>query len=276
MGISYYASGAITLHPSPSCYLWNVPNLFDSPRMAEGYARSRPAVHPHVVRLVAQHLSLTRPLPAALDIGCGAGLSTAPLLPLAGTVAGIEPAFAMLQWARQTIPQAHFASASAEALPFPASAFDLITAAGSLNWSDLSLVLPEIRRALKHSGTFVLYDFGQGRDVAGSSRLGMWDDEFKRRYPSPPALTIAPGDLDSGRHGLRLLRDEGFAIPLPLEATFYLEYALTETNVAEAIRNGAEEREIRSWCAETLRDVFRERPLDVVFKGFAAYYQRAD
>lgn len=243
--------------------------------MAEGYARSRPPVHPHVVKLIAQHLAPAAPYAYALDIGCGAGLSTAPLLPLARCVVGIEPSLAMLRWARRHIPAALFASGSSEALPVQTASMDLITAAGSLNWSDLDLVFPEIRRVLKPSGRFVLYDFGQGREMDGSSRLAQWEDEFKRRYPSPPAITIVPSVLNTAPYGLKLEDEEPFSIGITLAEDFYLEYALTETNVAAAIHNGADMTAIRDWCATTLRDVFQGAPQTVTFNGFVAYYSAA-
>lgn len=243
--------------------------------MAEGYARSRPPVHPHVIQRIERYLTLDRRIERALDIGCGAGLSTAPLLSFAHQVIGIEPALTMLKWASRTVPGAAFVAASAEAIPFPAATFDLISSAGSLNWSDLRLVLPEIRRVMTNSGTFVLYDYGQGRDIGGSSRLARWDDEFKRRYPSPPALTIVPAQLDTARHGLRLVHEEPFDVTISLTESFYLEYALTETNVAEAVSNGANETAIRRWCADTLNDVFQGSPQNVVFRGFIAFYKAA-
>jgi hypothetical protein len=45
--------------------------------MAAGYAFSRPAVQPHIISRIREDLRLEGPVGRALDIGCGAGLSTA-------------------------------------------------------------------------------------------------------------------------------------------------------------------------------------------------------
>ena len=58
-------------------------NVYASTRLARLYAYCRPPVHREVVALVERHLRASGwpppggPAPRALDIGCGAGLSTA-------------------------------------------------------------------------------------------------------------------------------------------------------------------------------------------------------
>ena len=81
-------------------------NPFATANMAEGYAKSRPAVHAHILARAYHLLQLNGLYSTALDVGCGAGISTKPLLPLARHCIGIEPAESMLQWATQTAPGA--------------------------------------------------------------------------------------------------------------------------------------------------------------------------
>ena len=237
--------------------------------MAAGYARSRPAVHPHVILIVQQRLGITRRLPRALDIGCGAGLSTKPLLTLAEQVTGVEPVETMARLAPTVVPNASFALAAAEHLPVRSHSMDLVTAAGSLNYADPARVLPELRRVLSPSGILVIYDFARAHT---SSPLTAWDEEFIRRYPYPPCREIDPETLSTAPYGLNLTHHEPFEVSLSLAPDFYLEYVLTETNVAEAIRDGTPESEIRIWCQQTLAPVFHGASLDVPFAGYIAAY----
>jgi SAM-dependent methyltransferase len=69
-----------------------MPNPFASPAMAAGYAKSRPAVHPHIIERVRAFLGATAPLHRGLDVGCGAGLSTRALQGLAAQCVGLDPA----------------------------------------------------------------------------------------------------------------------------------------------------------------------------------------
>src|SRR5512139_2368524 len=109
-------------------------NIYQSARMAAGYAFSRPPVHPRIIERIRRDLRIERPLARALDIGCGAGRSTAALEPIARHVVGLEPVRGMLAHRRAVAPRASFVVARAEQIPLAAGAFDIVTAAGALNY----------------------------------------------------------------------------------------------------------------------------------------------
>ncbi|MBI2684850.1 MAG: methyltransferase domain-containing protein [Acidobacteria bacterium] len=248
--------------------------LFASPTLAAGYARSRPAVHPRVLRRVRGHLGISERVDCAVDIGCGAGLSTRPLTELARTALGIEPLEPMLGWTREVAPDSHFAVGRAEEIPVRDGAADLMTAAGSLNYADLNRFFPEARRVLGSSGTLVVYDFSQGRRLVDSPALEEWFDRFVKRYPAPPfsGRPLTPDALAPLAHGFRPAGSEWYEETLLLDHSFYVDYAMTETNVASAVRAGVDEDEIRGWCRETLAPVFGTTPRHVVFTGYIAYF----
>jgi ubiquinone/menaquinone biosynthesis C-methylase UbiE len=110
-------------------------NPFGTDEMAAGYANSRPPVHPRILERVRPHLPA--PVRRALDVGCGAGLSTRALHGIAEHRIGMDPAEPMLQWTAAVAPGAKFIVGAAEALPFANGSVDLITAAGSLNYVNL-------------------------------------------------------------------------------------------------------------------------------------------
>ena len=247
-------------------------NPFETTTMNSGYARNRPPLHGVIVRRAAALLSASGKYRRALDIGCGAGLSTAPLSAVAEQVIGIEPAESMLRWVSEIAPGARFIAARSEDLPLRAGCCDLITAAGSLNYVDLDMFFPEAARVLAADGVLVVYDFSQGRSFPDSSALDEWFEEFIRRYPPPPAEAreLSPGILSRFDSGFQVVRDEVFEIPQLLTPEFYVEYALTETNVAFAIRNGHTPDSIRAWLVSTLLSAFGGRARDVLFRGYIA------
>lgn len=245
--------------------------------MAAGYAVSRPPMHPRIMARVAETLGLAGRVERALDVGCGAGLSTAPLGRLARHSIGIEPLEAMLRWAGTTAPGASFAAGRAEALPIRSDSIDLITAAGSLNYADLERSFAEAARVLRPDGVLVVYDFSQGRSFPDSPLLDEWYAGFVRRYPKPTDAgrqELDPEILAARGSGFRLSGHEGFEIGLVLGPAFYLNYAMTEANVAHAVRNGTPEGEIRRWCADTLAPVFEDREKEVLFRGYIAYMKK--
>jgi ubiquinone/menaquinone biosynthesis C-methylase UbiE len=67
-------------------------------------------------------------------------------------------------------PNALFLVGRAERLPFSAGAFDLM-AAGSLNYADVDLFLPEAARVLAPGDVLLIYDFSAGRRVRGDHQL---------------------------------------------------------------------------------------------------------
>ena len=242
-------------------------DLFASVEMALGYARSRPPLH---ALILERACAPSAPAGRALDLGCGSGLSTAPLLRYARHVTGLDPNVKMLRVAAGVAPGAAYVAAAAEEMPFPEGCFDLVAAAGSLNFTDFDRSFPEVRRVLAPSGRLLIYDFAMGCEFPDSEALAAWHDEFKRRYPSPPARAIDPPSLDVAPYGLRLDLHDPFTLSLTLPPAFYLDYAMTETNVSSAIAAGTPEAVIRHWCETTLAPVFDARPREVLFRGYAA------
>ncbi len=90
-------------------------NPFGTAEMAAGYAKARPPVHEKVLGMVRGRMGAVG---RALDVGCGAGLSTKPLTGWCGECTGLEPAIAMLPYAAAAVPGARFVGGQAEALPF--------------------------------------------------------------------------------------------------------------------------------------------------------------
>ena len=107
---------------------------------------------------------------------------------------GVEPAVEMLQWARRVAPGAHFLSARSESLPFRDGSFDLITAAGSLNYADPAAAFPELRRVLTASGSLVVYDFAQV--------------DFRYERPPDGSRPLSPEILGQVQTAFRVARAE--------------------------------------------------------------------
>lgn len=243
-------------------------SVYDSERLAAGYAFDRPPVHGRILRSAGLRGRAHR----ALDIGCGAGVSTGALVPLAERIVGVEPVAAMLAHHRSVAPGAEFVIGSAECLPFAAHSFDLVTAAGSLNYRHLPSALAGIARVLASRGTFLLYDFSNGRRSATGDTLARWFAEFERRYPWPGGWRpLDPRVLPLAGHGLRLAGYEDFDMHLPMTLDAYLRYVLSEVNVDSSVASGLSTAdEARDWCRATLEPVFAHGDVTVVIPGYLA------
>ena len=248
--------------------------IYDSPRLAAGYAYGRPPVHQHIIQSARDYLRLAGRLQRVLDVGCGAGLSTVALEPISQIVVGLEPVGTMLKHCRSIAPNALFLVGRAETLPFEAEVFDLITAAGSLNYADLDLFFRNTAQVLKPGGLLIIYDFSGGRHMPGDRRLYEWFAKFESRYPSRPNYNFDVRNLDYRRFGLRLEAYKEMQISVPMTLNEYLSYALSETRVELAITRGEPPSKIQAWCQHTLRDMFDDTPRDVLFNAYAAFVRR--
>jgi len=249
-------------------------NPFGDADMAAGYAASRPPVHPRVIALLSEWIE-ARPVRVAVDVGCGAGLSTRPLLNLARTCIGFDPAETMVHAARRVVPQATFLAAGGEAMPLARGSVDLLAAAGSLNYArDLDAVWDEALRVLTPDGIFAIYDFSAARSFADrdDEALDVWFDAFVQRYPKPvsQAIPLSPAILADRADGFDVTRGEAFELALELTPEFYVAYMLTETSVQQATRAGTPLEAVRDWCTTTLVPVFGGRPRSVLFRGYLA------
>lgn len=132
-------------------------------RGAEAYANY---MVPHLFEPWARDL-LRRagPLPGEriLDAACGTGTVARAVLPLVGPegrVTGADPNREMLAMARTTVPAeapVEWREASAESLPFPDAAFDLVLCQEGLQFfSDRPAAVREFRRVLAPGGRLAL------------------------------------------------------------------------------------------------------------------------
>lgn len=249
-------------------------SVYDSPRIARGYAFDRPPVHPHIIRAIRDRLQLEAPVHCALDVGCGAGRSTAALEPLADRVIGLEPAPGMLAHSRVVAPAAAFVVGRAENLPFLPGTFDLVTAAGSLNYVDLDAFLPELARVLAPGGVMAVYDFSKGSRFRDDGRLDAWYAAFEERYPPKPGYELDVTAIEYARRGLRLDSYEAFDVAVPMSLATYVPYVMSETGVEMALSRGEAEEEIRAWCETTLAAVFNDASPDVLFEAYVACVRR--
>ena len=65
------------------------------------------------------------------------------------------------------------------------------------------------------------------------------------------------------------------ATKLPDRLDAYARYAMSETNVEQAIAGGERQEDVRAWCRDTLGVFFGDQPREILFDGCVAYIRRA-
>ncbi|HEV7962399.1 MAG TPA: hypothetical protein VGP57_07670 [Actinoplanes sp.] len=102
--------------------------------------------------------------------------------------------------------------------------------------------------------------------------MATWFESFEQRFPWPPGWQpLFVRELPLASCGLRLRDYADVEVRLPMTCDAYLRYAVHEVNVDSALTRGAHsEQEAHDWCRRTLRQVFEEGELTVVFRGYLA------
>ena len=131
---------------------------------------------------------------AWLDVGCGTGALSLPVLATAdpAAVLGLDPSAGFVAHARARLagPRARFAVADARALPLAAARFDVTVSGLVLNFvPDPATALAEMTRVTRAGGRVAAYVW----DYAGRMEL------MRRFWEAAAALDPAAASLDEGR-----------------------------------------------------------------------------
>ncbi len=130
-------------------------------RLWAGYVRETLDLLASVARI--------RPGERVLDVGCGTGTFARRLVSADVQVAitGVDMSAGMLAEARRKAagaPNVRFVQASAEALPFPDAAFDVVVSSSALHYvPDPAQAVCEMARVLRPGGRLALLDWDRGR-----------------------------------------------------------------------------------------------------------------
>jgi ubiquinone/menaquinone biosynthesis C-methylase UbiE len=102
-----------------------------------------------------------------LDLGCGVGNSTEPLIKMArklgikASVVGCDPDVKMLREAKKSAKKNNlpieYISGSAEKLPFESQKFDLVTSGLAFHWFATRKAMKEVRRTIKKKGVYLIF-----------------------------------------------------------------------------------------------------------------------
>ncbi len=124
-------------------------------KKSETYMRGRPDYPAEVDDWLRGDLGMG-PSSAVLDLGSGTGIFTRRLLDTRARVIAVEPVPEMLEKLTRALPEAETKIGSAEDIPLPDGAVDVVICAQSFHWFATAGALAEIHRVLKPGGVLGL------------------------------------------------------------------------------------------------------------------------
>lgn len=178
--------------------------------------------------------------PAAkiLDVGCGTGLGSGPLVENNYHVTGVDISMPMLERARERYPEARFVEGSALQLPFDRETFDLAISAQAFHHFDRTVAMRELLRVLKPNGIVAIW----WKYLMSDDPVKIARDDVTRAMgvePVPSGLTGGFKEFYAAPLREHTLRVVPWRVAQPLSQ--YMEYERSRANVRAALGSRADE-----------------------------------
>ena len=133
---------------------------FDFQRVAQGY-KKRPFLHKQVIERFQKEVT-GQTFSHGLDVGCGAGLSSKALKLICSHVTGADISPEMIRVAGEVCGDSKgydFIVSRAEEIPDTIQKYDIVTAAGVIQWVERESFLQNLRSIMEEQGYVLIYDF---------------------------------------------------------------------------------------------------------------------
>jgi ubiquinone/menaquinone biosynthesis C-methylase UbiE len=227
--------------------------------IAERYDTGRPQLHGLALNAFSKEIGLKHKWNRVLDIACGTGHSSVPLLGLSNRVVGIDVSESMIQIAKRNQTDIDFIVSSAERLPSGLGTFNAIFIANGFHWINKQELLGSIKDSLSFNGWFVIYGLGAPRTMLGNPNYDNWyKNDYLKRYPKPITLggsfsqfVSASGGVLSSYSSINIVHNMALSC-LELQAMI-----TSQSNIHQALDNGlASIEEIDSYFESVLPTFF--------------------
>lgn len=249
---------------------------FDSNRIAEGYMK-RPWLHKIVMDKIKYDLDIPENYryKNGLDVGCGAGLSTKALRLICEKVTGTDIAESMIRACKEIYlgdRSYNFYVAKAEETLIPEVKYDIVTAAGCVNWVDEKHFMENMKEVTEDGAVIVIYDFGITDKMVENNEYTVWyQNEYLERFPKPPRKENKWTEQDLV-DGFIMEKQTEYEMNYSFNIDNYVDFMMIQSNVNSKIESGERsETDIRKWMKASLEPIFGESDRELVFYGYSWY-----
>lgn len=244
-------------------------SYFITTAVSKGYAKNRPYFHPEVIKRIKYYLGLKNKFQRALDVGCGAGLSTLALKEITESIIGVDSSEVMIDSAIKD-ERIEYYNYPAEFLPFDQE-FELITLAGSINWIDRVKFFREAKMILSHEGFVVVYDNTIVGIMEEDSHFENWyQGVYLKKFPKPPRDESPMTTEEARRYGFEFVHSETYSNRVKFSRDRFIDYLFTQSEITVALEN-EEAANIRDWLISSVEPFFESQERTLIFGGYIWY-----
>lgn len=249
---------------------------FDFERIAQGYAKDRPWLHPQVMERLREDLQIKDNFHNGLDVGCGAGLSTKALKLICDKVTGTDISEEMIKVCKVLYPESEyiFEQSAAEATIAEVNTFDIVTAAGVINWVDEEKFLHSLHKVMCDKGLLCIYDFWISDRMKNNEAYTKWyQEKYLKTFPKPPRKEYTWTDANL-IDGFRILKQVQYQLTHEFDKDSFIRFMMIQSNVNAQIDAGQKRvEEVKEWFEDTLRDVWASEKHTLIFEGYSWYIE---
>lgn len=249
---------------------------FDSKRIAEGYAK-RPWLHQFVMEQIKKDCEVKHEFKNGLDVGCGAGLSTKALKLLCDKVTGTDISEEMIAVCRELYKDSAFSfyAAPAEETVKASEQYDIVTAAGVINWVDRERFLNNLQEVMAHGGLLIIYDFWITDKMVEYETYTEWyQKEYLLNFPKPLRKEDTWNQQDLGEDFV-MKKQVTHQMSYEFDLKSFVDFMMIQSNVNAQIEEGKKtESEVREWMKQTLQPIFGENKRQLIFEGYNWYIEK--
>lgn len=248
---------------------------FDSQRIAEGYAR-RPWLHKEVIKQIKKDCNMEH-FENGLDVGCGAGLSTKALRILCEHVTGTDISPEMIAVCKKVYRDSSytFYVSKAEESVISRLPYDIITAAGVVNWVDKDLFLDNAEKILNKNGLIVIYDFWITDRMESKPEYTEWyQDKYLKKFPKPyrKEYVWKQNDLTDV---FKMENQVTYNLTYDFSLDEFIDFMMIQSNVNEKIERGIlSVKEVKIWMGNSLQPIFSNKKRTLLFEGYNWYIRK--
>lgn len=251
--------------------------LFDSKRIASGYANDRPWLHKSVIEQIKADLADKIPFQNGLDVGCGAGLSTKALKLICNKVTGTDISEEMVHICKTQYdaPEFTFYTAKAEETKMPQILYDIVTAAGVVDWVDRDRFLANMKLVMSPNAPLIIYDFRISDKMLGNGDYTDWyQNQYLANFPKPPRNETVWEQKDIPKY-FSFIKQIMCEMQYEFDMDSFIRFLMTQTNINSKIESGSmTEKEVHGWMQQTLSPIFHGQSRTLIFDGYIRLYIR--
>ena len=247
---------------------------FDYRRIAQGY-KERPFLHKKVIERFQKDIT-KQYFANGLDIGCGAGLSTKALKRICGHVTGADISEEMVKISREVcdcVEGYDFIISKAEEIPAGYCKYDIVTAAGVIQWVEREPFLQNLKNVMNKNGYFLIYDFCISDKMKDNEEYSQWwHDLYLKEFPKPYRNEYVWTDRDVEKYGFKMLDQVQYEMEHEFDMGSFIEFMLIQSNVNAKIEGeGRNVDKVRRWFEESLTPIFDKERKTLIFKAYSWY-----